>query len=204
MVGWIKTAAVIVLGALTGAGTAVAVTGGSLGGGSLTNHGWSTDTTIGSDSANPWVAARVARVGLLALNRDETVYFDRTTDDTGARLDERCSYIMTVRELPARWWSVTLYDKGNMLAANSDNAPSFDASQAGLTKADPAVPTKVLIAPARTPAVDTTAFISSTAAGQFSLTLRLYNPENATEDSLKQLPLPSITRLGACGVEEAQ
>jgi hypothetical protein len=204
MVRWIKTATVIVLGALAGAGTAVAVTGGSLGGGSLINHGWATDTTIGSGSANLWVAARVARVGLLALNRDETIYFDRTTDDTGAQLNERCSYIMTVPELPARWWSVTLYDRANMLAANSDNAPSFDASQAVLIAADPAVPSKVLIAPVRDPAADTTAFISSKTAGQFSLTLRLYNPEDTTEDTLKQLRLPSITRLDDCGREKGQ
>ena len=52
-------------------------------GGNIRVEGWNADWTVGSSSANPWVRACVARHGLLALTKEEAVYFIRATDHQG-------------------------------------------------------------------------------------------------------------------------
>ena len=43
--------------------------------------GWVSDFAVGSDQASPYVRARVARHGLLALAKSEAVYFMRNADN---------------------------------------------------------------------------------------------------------------------------
>jgi hypothetical protein len=181
-----------VAGAVAGLASALAVGGGALGDASLSNNGWSTNLTIGSTAANPWIRARVARVGLLALTREETVYFDRATDQEGSPLREDCAYRISGPPLPARWWSVTLYDGRDMLPPNADGAMSVDATRlAGMGEAWSAT-----IAPRRPD--DGSAWLSSNGAGRFALTLRLYHPASATPEGLAAAALPRIARL-SCG-----
>lgn len=133
--------------------------------------GWRSDFAVGSKAADPYTRARVARHGLLALAKSEAVYFTRGTDDSGKPLREGCTYRLSGRPLPAGWWSVTLYDAASMLPANTDGAPSMDASRAGPGRWN------AIIAPSR-PDGDAR-WISSRNAGRFDLTLRLYMPEPA-------------------------
>jgi hypothetical protein len=124
----------LILGVLFGAATALAAAGiigpGLRMGGEIDAGGWSSDWTIGSKAANPWTRARVARHGLLALTKDEAVYFTRNTDDAGGRLSEACTYKVSGGAMPAQWWSVTLYNAASYLPLNTDNALSFDQTDA--------------------------------------------------------------------------
>ena len=72
--------------------------------------GWRSDFAVGSEAADPYTRARVARHGLLALAKSEAVYFTRSTDDRGKQLREECIYELSGEGQPARWWSITLYD----------------------------------------------------------------------------------------------
>jgi hypothetical protein len=154
-------------------------------------RGWRSDFAIGSEAADAYTRARVARHGLLALARSEAVYFTRTTDDDGAPLREACTYRLSGGAMPAGWWSVTLYDAASMLPANTDGALSIDASRAG-TGAWEAV-----IAAQRPEGADH--WISSREAGTFDLTLRLYMPDPAViATPTNELVPPRIERLG-CG-----
>lgn len=150
--------------------------------------GWRSDFTAGSDAADPYTRARIARHGLLALAKTEAVYFTRATDDAGAPLREACRYRLSGGPMPAGWWSVTLYDGQSMLPANTDGALRIDATRAG-TGAWSAV-----IAP-RQPEGERL-WISSRGAGSFDLTLRLYMPDAAllTEPNAALTP-PRIERL---------
>lgn len=166
----------VVAGSLLGLGSALWMAGLWPGGrnlvfGDVDVGGWRSDFAVGSAAADPYTRARVARHGLLALAKTEAVYFTRNVDDAGALLQEACTYRISGEELPAGWWSVTLYDGQSMLPANSDNALSIDASRVGNGA------WSAIIAPAR-PA-DGTAWISSRKAGNFDLTLRLYMPTPA-------------------------
>lgn len=166
------------------------VSGGALGDRSLENSGWSTNLTIGSAAASPWLRARIARVGLLALTREETIYFDRATDNRGAPLRADCVYRLEGQALPARWWSVTLYDSREMLADNTDSAHSVDTTRTAGT-ADGAW--SAVIASKRPEG--TAHWLSSRNAANFGLTLRLYNPVSVAPDALAAIALPAITRV---------
>lgn len=155
--------------------------------------GWSSDWSIGSEAADPLTRARVARHGLLALAKEEAVYFTRRVDDAGQALTERCVYRLSGGDQPAEWWSITLYDDQSRLPMNGGTALSIDKTQVGEGLAWSA---RV----AATPPADDTHFLSSQAGGRFDLTLRLYRPSSALiEDPETRLNPPSIARVGCDG-----
>jgi len=134
-------------------------------------EGWTSDRSIGALSADPYTRARVARYGLLALAKEEAVYFTRKTDDEGDPLLEACRYELSGGPQNAFWWSITLYDADSRLPMNDDAALSVDATLVG-----DAPEWTALIAPARPAPVQSAPrhWLSSRAAGTFDLTLRLY------------------------------
>lgn len=151
-------------------------------------NGWKGSLDQGSSEASPYIRARIARHGLLALAKSEAIYFTRATDDTGEPLRDACRYRLSGGQLPAGWWSVTLYNSQNFLPDNDDNALSFDASRAGPGEWEAMI--------ASTRPEDNSAWISSRNAGQFDLTLRLYMPEpDALSDPLQAIKAPSLERL---------
>ncbi|MFN9634890.1 MAG: DUF1214 domain-containing protein [Erythrobacteraceae bacterium] len=159
--------------------------------GNVDVRGWRSDFAIGSEAADPYTRARVARYGLLALAKSEAVYFTRATDEDGEPLREACTYRLSGGAMPAGWWSVTLYDGASMLPANSDGALSIDASRAG------AGAWEAVIAAQRPEGADH--WISSRNAATFDLTLRLYMPEPAViETPTTALVPPRIERM-TCG-----
>ena len=89
---WIIVA--IVFGANFGALTALwfggMMSGGPTIGNAIDIDGWRSDWSIGSENANPYVRARVARNGLMGLRKEEAVYFLKTEDDQGDRLQLQC------------------------------------------------------------------------------------------------------------------
>jgi hypothetical protein len=153
--------------------------------------GWQSDFAVGSEAADRYTRARIARHGLLALARTEAVYFVRDVDDRGRALTNDCRYRVAGGDLPAEWWSITLYDGDSMLPANDDDALSVDATVLGEGAWD------AIIAPSRPD--EQTPWISSRGAREFDLTLRLYLPEDELfENPQASLSPPSIARLD-CG-----
>ncbi|NNE39367.1 MAG: DUF1214 domain-containing protein [Marinicaulis sp.] len=167
-------ASVVLFGLLVGNASALWMSGliGKFSAASFANiniANWTSDRSIGAVSANPYTRARVARHGLLALVKEEAIYFTRSVDDSGEQLQERCTYVLSGKRQKAFWWSVTLYDSESRLPMNDDLALSIDATTIGERGEWTAI-----IAP--TPPAGGH-WISSRAAGRFDLTLRLYQPE---------------------------
>lgn len=163
-------------------------------GNAISVSGWNSDWTTGSAAANPWTKARIARHGLLALTKEEAVYFTRTTDEDGQRLREACTYRVSGGEMPALWWSVTLYDGQSYLPRNKDRALSFDQTKAEATGEGGSWSFTVA---AEGP--ETGNWVSSKEAGNFDLTLRLYKPSaTLLETPQTALPAPKVERL-SCG-----
>lgn len=157
-------------------------------------NGWKSDWTIGSTAANPWTRARVARHGLLALTKEEAVYFTKGLDEDGQRLSEDCTYEVSGGDMPGLWWSVTLYDAESYLPLNQDNALSFDKTKAAAAGGSSGW--SFTVAADRPEAGN---WVSSQNAGTFDLMLRIYKPTPELiafpEDVL---PAPTIKRL-SCG-----
>ena len=189
----------IIFGANFGALTALwfggMISGGPRIGNAIDVDGWQSDWSIGSESANPYVRARVARNGLMGLRKEEAVYFLKTEDDAGEALTEACTYRVSGGAIPAAWWSITLYDPDNRLPMNEDGRLSFDQTKAALANDGNASQWAFQVS-ATAPADERTPWVSSQAGGTFDLTLRLYQPSDALlSDPEAALSPPSIERL---------
>ena len=181
-------------GIVAGLATAWLATGGLIGAGALRNGGWTTDLTVGSEAANPWVRMQIARVGLLALPKSQTLYFDRSADEAGAPLVPRCRYAIAGKAIPARWWSITAYGGDQMLSRAAQGPVSIDATRLGARAAGDWT---VTAGPAggAGPAPE----LSLGGLDRVILMLRLYNPDAADPIALKAMELPTVTRLSCDG-----
>lgn len=171
------------------------ISGGPKMGTSIEIDGWQADWSVGSATANPYVRARVAQNGLLALRKEEAVYFIKTMDDQGEPLTEACTYQVSGGSFPALWWSITLYDAANKLPMNDGQHLSFDQTKAEMASGGGA-DTWTFEVSSTLPADPEAAWVSSKAGGDFDLMLRLYKP--ATEllqDPASALTPPTIARV---------
>lgn len=148
---------------------------------------WKTDPSNGSVDAGLYTRARVALFGLFALDRRETLYYVASTDDAGARLDGRCDYRVEGRDLPARWWSVTVYGVDSYLVPNDAHVYSRSTSTVH-RRADGTF--SILVSRDRTEGD----FIPVREGASFDLTARLYNPDDAVQAAPASASMPRITK----------
>lgn len=185
----LKIAATIAIGIALGlAATWVTAIRGTMSG-DVSDGPWSTSLDTGSSEGGPYLRARIAVHGLLALSREETVYYSALRDSDGAGLDGNCSYRLEGRDPPTRWWSITAYGSDDFLIPNEVNlysvsknsvARNADGSFAATLSKDKADGNWIPIAP-----------------GRFNLTFRLYNPGSDVIADPAHVPLPTI-RKGTC------
>lgn len=159
--------------------------------GGISVDGWVTHRAIGSEAANPWLRAYVARRGLLALNRSEAIYYTRYDDSDGAPLNAACAYVVEGLPPDGGWWSLTLYAADDYLAVNGDNAHSVNAD--GVSTGNDGQWRATVQAE---PPGDGSAWISSRSAWRYSLTFRVYQPSPALQDDPSRLAPPRVIRLG--------
>ncbi|MEZ5959238.1 MAG: DUF1214 domain-containing protein [Hyphomonadaceae bacterium] len=187
ILAWI---AAVIAGAVLGLASAWATL--SIGGASFSDEfgRWHYNGAAGSTAADPYTRAIVARVGLLALSAREARYFTMYEDEQGRPLSESCVYELRGLPMNVRWWSVTLYADDNYLAQNNDAAHSVDATRIGNNTA-----WSVRVSPVRG---DARYWISSREARRdFSLTLRVYNPQRNFRPS--EQTLPTLTTISCAG-----
>ena len=189
---WLRLLGAILLSIALGLASAARSVRAGFAGGEVSNGPWRTSFVTGSVDADLYTRARVAVGGLLALAPSETVYFTAPTDAEGFALDARCDYRVEGVELPARWWSLTLYGADQFLVPNE--AGRFSFSQTTLAR-EPGGPWTMLVSSEPQPAAPN--WLPSGgpgASGPFSLTLRLYNPEPVVYEQPERVTLPRITR----------
>ena len=185
----LKLVAVVVVALILGAGSALFVIRGFGLGGDIAVGPWVTSLTIGSTQADPYTRARVAVAGLLALTRDETIYFTAADDDDGEALRSGCTYKVTGSDLPARWWSVTLYGEDHYLVSNPKNLYSYGGDSVAREEDGSFV---ISVGPEE---ADRNWIPTGGQTGDtFSLTLRLYNPEPDAVRDPSAIALPRIAK----------
>jgi len=156
----------------------------------IRNGPWYTSPDYGSEGASDAIRAEVARRGLFALRKEETVYYTAAADQDGQPLNAQCDYVVTGAPLAARWWSLTLYGEDDFLVDNPAHRYSYDAHSVDAA-ADGSY--RIALSGQPQPAGDWL-FSGGPAAAGFSLTLRLYNPAPSVYEHLATTPLPVITR----------
>lgn len=157
------------------------------GGDALVHNGpWQTNLLTGSASADPYLRTYVAATGILALNKNETIYYEANRDNAGEPLDGNCSYRIDGKDPEARWWSITVYGTDHFLVPNA--AQRYSVSKNTVVRgADGAFSVRL------STTQEEGNWIATTKNG-FELTLRLYNPGEAVRERPDAVPLPSITK----------
>lgn len=153
---------------------------------------WTGSTLVGSTDADLYTRAKVALEGLLALGRDETIYYVARHDDTGRPLRSACSYRVEGLPPPARWWSITAYADDLFLFDSQNRQYSLNGSTARLDASG-------RFALATGPkALDGLHWLPTPGQRGLVLTLRLYNPAPELQAAPARLLPPSIQAVGFC------
>jgi hypothetical protein len=184
---WARYLVCSVAGLLIGCGGAIwSVRAGALG--STDKIGaWTTGRDYGTAQASAHTRAVVALRGLLALPASEARYYNAATDDAGRALEGRCRYRIDGVGLPAKWWSLTLYDPAGYLVANQPGI--YSVGSAGLLAPEQAHWSVIV---ARDPQPGH--WLPTGKIGRFELTLRSYLPEDGGKGNFTRAQLPRITR----------
>lgn len=153
--------------------------------------GWMTARGIGSSDADPVLKALIARIGIFANSREEAVYFQGYVDNPRRKLsgDRRYRIEGSVR-LPAAWWSVTLYNRHELLHPDPHRRYSLASFNLQTDEDGSFV---IDVAPERPP--DAANWLPSPPGEPFSLTLRVYRPQPQLLDHLESYPLPRLSRV---------
>ncbi|RPH44006.1 MAG: DUF1214 domain-containing protein [Burkholderiales bacterium] len=159
---------------------------------------WRASLLAGSADADAWTRARVAIGGLLALNREETMYYVATHDYTGAALRSRCTYRVEGTPPPARWWSVTAYAEDFFLFDAPQRRYSVNGETARLDERGRFAFVTGPAAPAAPIVGETVPWLPTPGDRGLLLTLRVYNPEAALQAAPASLDPPRIEPVGVC------
>lgn len=145
-----------------------------------TVNGWSFSLALGSYGENYLLRAAVARYGLGANVKEDAVYASCSTDATGNKLDGSGSnYAIRFpagQQPPVNgFWSITVYDQNGLLVANPIDRYSVGSETGLVPDADGSL-TIQLRSTTPPPQVPQANWLP-VPAGPFSLTLRMYWPQ---------------------------
>jgi hypothetical protein len=169
---------------------------------------WAFSTSTGSTDADLYTRARVALGGLLALNRDETMYYLATTDSAGRALRSRCTYRVSGVPPKARWWSVTAYADDFFLFPHPSRRYSLNGATASLdgqgrftlvsAPAEPGGSGGLGASAGSGGASGAAHWLPTPGDRGLMFTLRVYNPDSGLIAAPASLEPPLIERLGDC------
>lgn len=185
--------AVVVIGVALGLASAWAVLRPSAVTGTAAGP-WRASLLAGSPDADPWTRARVAIGGLLALSREETMYYLAAHDTAGRPLHARCAYRVDGVPPAARWWSVTAYADDHFLF----DAPGRRFSVNGETARLDARGRFAFATGPAAPADASLDWLPTPGDRGLRLVLRVYNPEAALQAAPASLDPPRIEPIGDC------
>ena len=159
--------------------------------GGVTIGAWTAWPKSGTPEIDPYARAVVAQTGRLPIGSGDGVAFYASNDDEGRVLDGRCEVTVNGTTPPARFWTLTLYDRDGRLVANSLNRYGF-TSQEIIRRADGSF--TILVAP-RARAGN---WLPTAGVDRYVLVLRFYDtPVGVAERTGREAPMPSVAE-GAC------
>ena len=95
--------------------------------GTLTIGAWTARPKTGSADIDPYSRASIARSGELPVGTGDGIAFSAATDDRKRPLDGRCDVVVSGVTPPARFWTLTVYDKADGLWATRCNVTALPA-----------------------------------------------------------------------------
>ncbi|WP_128924701.1 DUF1214 domain-containing protein [Bradyrhizobium guangxiense] len=158
--------------------------------GALTIGAWTARPRTGTADVDPYSRATIVRNGELPIGTGDGVAFTATTDDKKKALDGRCDVIVSGVTPPARFWTLTLYDRKGHLVANSLARYGF-TSQEIVRQSDGSFEIRIA---SRSRAGN---WLPTGGIERYALMLRLYDtPVGVATRTQRDAPMPSISTVG--------
>ncbi|MGJ4929715.1 DUF1214 domain-containing protein [Bradyrhizobium sp. HKCCYLS2038] len=158
--------------------------------GTLTIGAWTARPKTGTADVDPYARATITRNGELPIGTGDGVAFTAIADDTKKPLDGRCDIVVSGVTPPARFWTLTLYDRKGHLVANTLQRYGF-TSQELVRGADGSFEIRVA---ARSRSGN---WLPTGGIERYALMLRLYDtPVGVATRTQRDAPMPSITTVG--------
>jgi hypothetical protein len=158
--------------------------------GTLTIGAGTARPRTGTADADPYSRATIVRNGELPIGTGDGVAFTATTDDKKKALDGRCDVVVSGVTPPARFWTLTLYDRKGHLVANSLQRYGF-TSQEIVRQSDGSFEIRIA---SRSRAGN---WLPTGGIERYALMLRLYDtPVGVATRTQRDAPMPSITTAG--------
>jgi hypothetical protein len=176
----------LVVAAAVGLGaTYLAITRGAAFG-ALRIGAWTAFPKTGTQDADPYARAEIARTGRLPVALGDGLMFVAKTDDTGKRLDGRCEVTVAGVTPSARFWTLALYNSEGALVPNSINRYAF-TSQEIVRQGDGSF--EIVVAPRANPGN----WLPTGGIERYTLALRFYDTAVgvATKEG-REIPMPSV------------
>ena len=183
----LKCLAVLVIVLILGIFSAIKMVNSPPEGAWIKNGPWRINLAIGSKQAGMYARAFVARFGLFALQKSEAIYYGAQTDNEGQPLRSSCDYRIEGTDLDARWWSITAYGSDQYLIPNQQNRWSFNGKNVK-READGSY---VITLSSKPKGKN---WLPSGNFDQVYLSIRLYNPAQATYENPGAITLPRIVK----------
>ncbi|RWK19161.1 MAG: DUF1214 domain-containing protein [Mesorhizobium sp.] len=151
---------------------------------------WTAFPEIGTQTADPYSKARVAREGVLALGRAEGLTFVAERDETGEPLKRQCAYTIEGSYPTARFWTLYAADQSLGVIGTGKARQAALQSYEVLRQPDNAVAISVGERPAPGNWLLTSGF------GRMYFVLTFYDTPIATSTGLSDVTLPRILKAG--------
>src|SRR6476659_8235243 len=97
--------------------------------GRVTVGGWTAWPNAGSESADPYSIAMLARTGEVPLGAGEGIAFTAEIDKDGRLLSARCDYRIVGQTPGARLWTLTACDEAGHLMADAAHRQAFHSRE---------------------------------------------------------------------------
>jgi hypothetical protein len=154
--------------------------------GALTIGAWTAWPKTGTAGADPYARASIARTGQLPIGLGDGVSFSAQADDKGKILDGRCDVVLDGITPTARFWTLTLYNVGGQLVANSVNRYGF-TSQEIVRRADGSFQIAV------GPRANSGNWLPTGGVDRYVLVLRLYDTAvGVSTRAGREAPMPTV------------
>ena len=154
--------------------------------GALSIGSWTAWPKTGTQEADPYARATIARTGQLPIALGDGVSFAVQADDDGKPLDGRCDVILSGITPAARFWTLTLYNSDGELVANSVNRYGF-TSQEIARHADGSF--EIVVGPRANPGN----WLATGGVERYALVLRLYDTAvGVSTKAGREVPMPTV------------
>jgi hypothetical protein len=154
--------------------------------GALSIGSWTAWPKTGTQDADPYARATIARTGQLPIALGDGVSFTVQADDDGKLLDGRCDVVLSGITPAARFWTLTLYNLDGELVANSVNRYGF-TSQEIVRHADGSF--EIVVGPR----ANSGNWLATGGVERYALVLRFYDTAvGVSTKAGREIPMPAI------------